>query len=225
MAEVGVQARRAGILPARWLVFKPVGRASCPLGGWVGKMPTPRRLWQKLVVKPVGRASCPLGGWAGKMPTPRRLWQKLVVKPVGRASCPLGGWVGKMPTPRRLWQKLVVKPVGRARCPLGGWAGKMPTPRRLWQKHFYWTFDYFFYNAAKRPLRARFAASLILVPIFSETLMQSAFQEQSAQFSQKSRSLKPSGKQDVQAKQGGDRPHHRRPDRMSRLKGGPLMGL
>jgi hypothetical protein len=49
-----------------------------------------------------------------------------------------------------------------------------------------WTFDYFFYNAAKRPLRGRFAAYLILAPIFPETLTQSAFQEKSAQFSQKS---------------------------------------
>ncbi len=29
----------------------------------------------------------------------------------------------------------------------------------------YWTFDYFFYNAAKRPLRGRFAAYLVLAPI------------------------------------------------------------
>jgi hypothetical protein len=50
----------------------------------------------------------------------------------------------------------------------------------------YWTFDYFFYNAAKRPLRGRFAAYLVLAPIFPETLTQSAFQEKSAQFSQKS---------------------------------------
>jgi hypothetical protein len=50
-----------------------------------------------------------------------------------------------------------------------------------------WTFDYFFYNAAKRPLRGRFAAYLVLAPIFPETLTASAFQEKSAQFSQKSR--------------------------------------
>jgi hypothetical protein len=33
-----------------------------------------------------------------------------------------------------------------------------------------WTFDYFFYNAAKRPLRGRFAAYLVLSPIFGEKL-------------------------------------------------------
>jgi hypothetical protein len=49
-----------------------------------------------------------------------------------------------------------------------------------------WSFDYFLHNAAKRSLRERFAAYLILAPIFPETLTQSAFQEKSAQFSQKS---------------------------------------
>jgi hypothetical protein len=48
-----------------------------------------------------------------------------------------------------------------------------------------WTFDYFPCSAAKRSLRECFAANLILVPIFPETLTQSAFQEKSAQFSQK----------------------------------------
>ena len=49
-----------------------------------------------------------------------------------------------------------------------------------------WTFDYFPYSAAKRSRRERFAANFILAPIFLETLTQSAFQEESAQFSQKS---------------------------------------
>ncbi len=49
-----------------------------------------------------------------------------------------------------------------------------------------WSFDYFFYNAAKRSLRERFAAYLILAPISPETLTASAFQGKSAQFSQKS---------------------------------------
>jgi hypothetical protein len=49
-----------------------------------------------------------------------------------------------------------------------------------------WRFDYFSCNAAKRPLRGRFAAYLVLAPIFPETLTASAFQEKSAQFSQKS---------------------------------------
>jgi hypothetical protein len=49
-----------------------------------------------------------------------------------------------------------------------------------------WSFDYFFHNAAKRPRRRRFAAYLVLSPIFSETLTPSAFQKKSAQFSQKS---------------------------------------
>jgi hypothetical protein len=48
-----------------------------------------------------------------------------------------------------------------------------------------WSFDYFFCNAAKRPHRGRFAAYLVLAPIFPETLTQSAFQEKSVQFSQK----------------------------------------
>jgi hypothetical protein len=50
----------------------------------------------------------------------------------------------------------------------------------------YWTFDYFSYNIAKRSLRERFAANLILAPIFSETLALPAFQKKSARFSQKS---------------------------------------
>jgi hypothetical protein len=54
---------------------------------------------------------------------------------------------------------------------------------------FYWTFDYFFYNAAKCPLRGRFAAYLALALIFPETLTASAFQGKSAQFSQKSRTF------------------------------------
>jgi hypothetical protein len=33
-----------------------------------------------------------------------------------------------------------------------------------------WSFDYFPCNAAKRPLRGRFAAYLILAPIFSKSL-------------------------------------------------------
>jgi hypothetical protein len=41
-------------------------------------------------------------------------------------------------------------------------------------------------SAAKRSRRERFAANLMLAPIFPETLTQSAFQEKSAQFSQKS---------------------------------------
>jgi hypothetical protein len=41
-------------------------------------------------------------------------------------------------------------------------------------------------NAAKRSLRERFAAYLFLAPIFPEKLTASAFQEKSAQFSQKS---------------------------------------
>jgi hypothetical protein len=53
-----------------------------------------------------------------------------------------------------------------------------------------WTFDYFFCNffcnAAKRPLKGRFAAYLVLALIFPETLTASAFQGKSAQFSQKS---------------------------------------
>jgi hypothetical protein len=56
----------------------------------------------------------------------------------------------------------------------------------LWQAPNYWTFDYFPYSAAKRSRRERFAANLILAPIFLETLTQSAFQEKSARFSQKS---------------------------------------
>jgi hypothetical protein len=51
-----------------------------------------------------------------------------------------------------------------------------------------WSFDYFPHSAAKRSLRERFAANLILAPIFLETLTESAFQEKSARFSQKSRS-------------------------------------
>jgi hypothetical protein len=51
---------------------------------------------------------------------------------------------------------------------------------------FNWSFDYFFYNAAKRSLRERLAAYLFLVPIFPEKLTASAFQERSAQFSQNS---------------------------------------
>jgi hypothetical protein len=43
-----------------------------------------------------------------------------------------------------------------------------------------------FHSAAKRSLRERFAANLILAPIFFETLTASAFQKKSAQFSQKS---------------------------------------
>jgi hypothetical protein len=49
-----------------------------------------------------------------------------------------------------------------------------------------WTFDYCPYNAAKRSRRERFAANLILAPIFSETLAAPAFQKKSARFSQKS---------------------------------------
>jgi hypothetical protein len=56
----------------------------------------------------------------------------------------------------------------------------------FWKFLSSWTFDYFPYSAAKRSLRERFAANLILAPIFPETLTQSAFQEKSAQFSQKS---------------------------------------
>jgi hypothetical protein len=52
----------------------------------------------------------------------------------------------------------------------------------------HWSFDYFPCNAAKRSLRERFAASLVLAPIFPEALTQTALQEKSAQFSQKSRS-------------------------------------
>jgi hypothetical protein len=33
-----------------------------------------------------------------------------------------------------------------------------------------WTFDYFFYNAAKHPCRGCFAAYLTLAPIFSEKI-------------------------------------------------------
>jgi hypothetical protein len=52
--------------------------------------------------------------------------------------------------------------------------------------HKIWTFDYFPYSAAKRSRRERFAADLILAPIFLETLTASAFPEKSARFSQKS---------------------------------------
>jgi hypothetical protein len=51
---------------------------------------------------------------------------------------------------------------------------------------YYWSFDYFLYNAAQPSLRERCAAYLILAPIFPETLTASAFQGKSAQFSQKS---------------------------------------
>jgi hypothetical protein len=49
-----------------------------------------------------------------------------------------------------------------------------------------WSFDYFLNSAAKRSRRERFAANLILAPIFPETLTESAFREKSAQFNQKS---------------------------------------
>jgi hypothetical protein len=49
-----------------------------------------------------------------------------------------------------------------------------------------WTFDYFPCSAAKRSRRERFAANLMLAPIVLEKLTQKVFQEQSAQFSQKS---------------------------------------
>ncbi len=49
-----------------------------------------------------------------------------------------------------------------------------------------WSFDYFFYNAVKRSHRERFTAYLFLALISPETLTQSAFQEKSAQLSQKS---------------------------------------
>jgi hypothetical protein len=52
-----------------------------------------------------------------------------------------------------------------------------------------WSFDYLLHNAAKRSLRERFAAYLVLAPIFPETLTPSAFQEKSARFSQKSRTV------------------------------------
>jgi hypothetical protein len=52
--------------------------------------------------------------------------------------------------------------------------------------HQYWSFDYLFCNAAKRSLQERFAAYLILAPIFSETLAAPVFQKKSARFSQKS---------------------------------------
>jgi hypothetical protein len=58
--------------------------------------------------------------------------------------------------------------------------------RHLPGNAFYWSFDYFFCNAAKRSLRERFAANLFLAPFFSETLTPSAFQKKMAHFSQKS---------------------------------------
>jgi hypothetical protein len=50
----------------------------------------------------------------------------------------------------------------------------------------HWSFDYFFYNAAKRSLRERLAAYFIFAPISPETLTLPAFQAKSAQLSQKS---------------------------------------
>jgi hypothetical protein len=49
----------------------------------------------------------------------------------------------------------------------------------------YWTFDHFFYHAAKRSLRERFAAYFIFAAIFPATLTPPVLQEKSAQFSQK----------------------------------------
>ncbi len=52
--------------------------------------------------------------------------------------------------------------------------------------HLVWSFDYFFYNAAKRSRRERFAAYWVLASIFPETPAASAFQEKLARFSQNS---------------------------------------
>ena len=75
----------------------------------------------------------------------------------------------------------------RRLCLLLGFGGGASS-RRYWPSARNWTFDYFAYNAAKRSLRERFAANLILAPIFSETMTESAFQKKSARFSQKSSS-------------------------------------
>lgn len=62
---------------------------------------------------------------------------------------------------------------------------ELPSAPVLFTVAKYWSFDHFVCDAAKRPLRWRFAAYLVLAPIFPETLTESVFQEKSAQLSQK----------------------------------------